>query len=227
MSWLVPISTIFLVSVKRVIANQWCLLQSMKKSIGSNLYFVVIVALLSGFMGWMLGWLQVRVEIDSSEPDTSFPAKTNLPDSPQVEQVDKEYPVKEPLPSPLPNQSSVVLKEKRESVALKQSASHRGSLRVSNQTEYPIRLALLARQPSAKSYGKPAHWDFAPGEGGGNGLVMALPEGKLLLEKGDVLTAFAQDGSRLYWGPYIAGETSSPVWDSQLGEWHLVLQLNP
>lgn len=206
----------------------------MKKPIGANVYLIVIVALLSGFVGWMLGWLQVRVELDSSEPDTTFPAKTNLSDSPNIEPVEKEYQIKEPLPSPLPSQSSVLLEEKREGATSptarsKQSptASRQGSLRVSNQTEYPIRLALLARQPSAKSYRKPAHWDFAPGEGGSHGLIMSLPESKLLLEKGDVLTAFAQDGSRLYWGPYVVGETSSPIWNNQAGEWQLVLRLAP
>jgi hypothetical protein len=36
--------------------------------------------------------------------------------------------------------------------------------------------------------------------------------------------AFAQDGSRRYWGPYVVGETSSPEWNPQTQEWQLVLQ---
>jgi hypothetical protein len=105
-----------------------------------------------------------------------------------------------------------------------------GSLRMSNQTNQPVRLALLARQSGAKSsaskqsnYDVPAHWDFAPQEGTEKGLILSLPQGDLKLEKGDILVAFAQDGSRQYWGPYVVGETPSPKWNSQKKEWQLVL----
>lgn len=51
-----------------------------------------------------------------------------------------------------------------------------------------------------------------------------MPQANLRLEKGDILAAFAQDGSRRYWGPYVVGETSSPQWQPQGQEWQLVLQ---
>ncbi len=98
-----------------------------------------------------------------------------------------------------------------------------GTLRVSNRSEHPVRVALLAKGQAEKSYSKPAHWDFAPGEGGGKGLMLSLPEGQLKIKQGDILVVFAQDGSRRYWGPYVAGETASPAWNSKAGEWQLVL----
>ncbi|MBD6618256.1 hypothetical protein FNW02_21115 [Komarekiella sp. 'clone 1'] len=105
-----------------------------------------------------------------------------------------------------------------------------GTLRMSNLTNQPVRLALLARQSGVKSaaskqanYDVPAHWDFAPKEGGEKGLILSLPQGNLKLEKGDILVAFAQDGSRRYWGPYVVGETPSPKWNTQNKEWQLVL----
>lgn len=106
-----------------------------------------------------------------------------------------------------------------------------GALRMSNQTNQPVRLALLSRQGEAKGKGKdaiapndvPAHWDFAPQEGNEKGLVLSLPKGSLKLEKGDILVAFAQDGSRRYWGPYVVGETPLPAWNSSNKEWLLIL----
>ncbi len=98
-----------------------------------------------------------------------------------------------------------------------------GTLRVSNRSEHPVRVALLAKREAEKSYSKPAHWDFAPGEGGGKGLMLSLPQTKLKVKQGDILVVFAQDGSRRYWGPYVAGETASPAWNSKAGEWQLIL----
>jgi len=101
---------------------------------------------------------------------------------------------------------------------------------MSNQTDQPVRLALLARQsetasaPRQTTYGNPAHWDFAPGEGSANGLILSLPDGNLKLKTGDILVAFAQDGSRRYWGPYVVGETADPIWNRQTGEWQLSLK---
>ncbi|PSM45541.1 hypothetical protein C7Y66_29790, partial [Chroococcidiopsis sp. CCALA 051] len=105
-----------------------------------------------------------------------------------------------------------------------------GALRVSNQSEQPLRVALLTKQPGTSStaskdkYSEPIHWDFAPGEGSSQGLILSLPQGSLKLKKGDVVVAFAEDGSRRYWGPYIVGETPAPVLDRQTSEWQLVLQ---
>ena len=101
---------------------------------------------------------------------------------------------------------------------------------MSNQTDQPVRLALLARRSQVKSatskqtnYDVPAHWDFAPQEGTQNGLLLSLPNGNLKLEKGDILVAFAQDGSRRYWGPYVVGETPVPAWNPEKKEWQLIL----
>ncbi|SRR5579883_1178258 len=110
-----------------------------------------------------------------------------------------------------------------------------GVLRVGNPTDYPVRVALLAKKlmvetasSTAKSddvgYDLPAHWDFAPEEGGGKGLVVSLPDRNLKVKKGDVLVAFAQDGSGRYWGPYVVGETPLPVWNPKTAEWQLILQ---
>jgi hypothetical protein len=103
-----------------------------------------------------------------------------------------------------------------------------GILRMSNQTEQPVRLAFLARKAGVKSnskqsYAVPAHWDFAPGEGSEKGLILSLPNGSIKIETGDILVAFAQDGSRRYWGPYVVGETPTPVWNPQKKEWELIL----
>lgn len=206
----------------------------MKNIIQSKVYLVVLTALISGFVGWGLGWLQVQLEIASVDSDGSFLPQTDTINLPNVERVEKEPPAAKPSPSPLPTSTDALSNGKKEDAASpttspkpSSGASDRGGLRVSNQTDYPIRLALLARQPSVKPYAKPAHWDFSPGEGSTNGLVLSLPEGKLLLAKGDVLVAFAEDGSRRYWGPYVLGETSSPVWNGEVGEWQLVLHLSP
>ncbi|MUG94206.1 hypothetical protein F7734_18155 [Scytonema sp. UIC 10036] len=108
-----------------------------------------------------------------------------------------------------------------------------GSLRMSNQTNQPVRLALLSRNSIIKGKAAssktaidavPAHWDFAPQEGSEKGLILALPNGDLKLEKGDILVAFAQDGSRHYWGPYVVGETFAPSWNAQTKEWQLILR---
>lgn len=97
-----------------------------------------------------------------------------------------------------------------------------GALRMSNQTDQPVRVALLARRPN--TYNEvPAHWDFAPQEGSEEGLILSLPEGNLSLNRGDIIVAFAQDGSGRYWGPYVIGETPTPVWNTQAQEWQLTL----
>jgi hypothetical protein len=94
-------------------------------------------------------------------------------------------------------------------------------LRVSNRTKQPIRLVLLARKGTG--YQEPVHWDFAPGEGEREGLLLSLPEGALLLQPGDILVAFSVDGSRRYWGPFVVGTTSKPTRAGEGGEWQLIL----
>lgn len=114
------------------------------------------------------------------------------------------------------------------------AAARQGTLRVSNRSEHPLRVALLARQPkstNAKSgevmpagFSTPSHWDFSPNEGSEKGLLVSLPNRSVTLKKGDVVVAFAQDGSQRYWGPYIVGETAQPSWNSQSAEWELTLE---
>ncbi|MGF1492302.1 MAG: hypothetical protein ACFBSC_07600 [Microcoleaceae cyanobacterium] len=109
-----------------------------------------------------------------------------------------------------------------------------GSLRISNQTQHAVRVVLLQRNTDASSPSLDAglntqpsatvHWDFDPQEGNLKGLKLALPDQDLNLQSGDVLTLFAQDGSRQYWGPYIVGETPQPTWESTVGEWRIVVQ---
>ncbi|WP_414550368.1 hypothetical protein [Anabaena sp. CCY 0017] len=120
-----------------------------------------------------------------------------------------------------------ILADREDSTA---TVKNQGTLRMSNQTDQPVRLALLARQSQVKDDGNqktnsnvPAHWDFDPQEGSEQGLILSLPNGNLKLETGDIIVAFAQDGSRRYWGPYVVGETPIPEWNTQKREWLLVL----
>ncbi|WAS06356.1 hypothetical protein LQF76_05595 [Gloeomargaritales cyanobacterium VI4D9] len=94
-------------------------------------------------------------------------------------------------------------------------------LRVSNRTKQPLRLVLLARKGTG--YLEPVHWDFAPGEGEREGLLLSLPEGALSLNPGDILVAFSLDGSRRYWGPFVVGSTSKPTRTGEGAEWQLIL----
>jgi len=115
---------------------------------------------------------------------------------------------------------------------LKAIAAVQGLLRVGNPTDHPVRVAVLLKKPSVKDsadqnqtgYEAPAHWDFDPGEGSEKGLLLSLPNRQIKLKKGDILVAFAQDGSRRYWGPYVVGETSIPAWTPKVAEWRLTLQ---
>jgi hypothetical protein len=159
--------------------------------------------------------LQFTVTIEPIEPDTSslpetVPSQSRSPD-------DKLFST--PLPKPTQQ-----LKQEPARVA-----GGLGALRISNQTDQPVRVALLATSasPSADgkpNYGEPAHWDFAPGEGSRQGLILSLPDGSLKLKKGDILVAFAQDGSRRYWGPYVVGQMPIPIWNSKTSEWQLILK---
>ncbi|MEX0269538.1 hypothetical protein AB3R30_10365 [Leptolyngbyaceae cyanobacterium UHCC 1019] len=111
-------------------------------------------------------------------------------------------------------------------------AAVQGLLRVGNPTDHPVRVAVLLKKPGGKDaanssqtgYEAPAHWDFDPGEGSEKGLLLSLPNRQIKLKKGDILVAFAQDGSRRYWGPYVVGETSIPAWTPKVAEWRLTLQ---
>ncbi|NDJ19344.1 hypothetical protein [Myxacorys almedinensis] len=108
-------------------------------------------------------------------------------------------------------------------------AARQGKLRVSNRSVHPLRVALLSRQSgktkagAAARFATPAHWDFAPQEGSTEGLLVSLPDREIKLKQGDVVVAFAQDGSQRYWGPFVVGESDRPDWNPQAAEWELVL----
>ncbi|KAI9133250.1 hypothetical protein [Acaryochloris sp. CCMEE 5410] len=103
-------------------------------------------------------------------------------------------------------------------------------LRISNQTQYPIRIVLRSHlnpnhpsPPNMPHFKEPVHWDFAPQEGSIDGLKVSLPSGPMQLYQGDVLMAFALDGSQKYWGPYVVGDTQQPILEKMNAEWHLVI----
>ncbi len=110
------------------------------------------------------------------------------------------------------------------------AAAKLGTLRVGNQTDHPVRVVLMLRSPKNPSANKQArpqesiHWDFAPGEGGVRGLKLSLPETDVRVAVGDVVVAFAIDGTRRYWGPNIVGETTAPFWNAKTHEWSMILQ---
>jgi hypothetical protein len=187
----------------------------------SVFYPAVIVASLLGLVMFVWGWLQFTVTIEPAGPETatlpevvppqSLTPSASIPSTPASKPTE---PVKQTTPASSTQPAGV--------------ASGQGPLRVINQTDQPVRVALLrhstATSSAAKPYSEPVHWDFAPGEGSSQGLILSLPEGNLQLKKGDILVAFAQDGSRRYWGPYVVGETVAPVWQRQKAEWQLSLQ---
>ncbi len=179
-----------------------------------------------GLIGIITGCLNMSISFESTNPEKNPPLVTNTGNNGDEINLNSQ-PSASVETSRQKNQSTVVAYE----VDADSKTKTLGALRMSNKTTQPVRLALLARQLSQKSAKAnkaksniPAHWDFAPEEGSERGLVLSLPQGNLRLEKGDILVAFAQDGSRSYWGPYVVGETSSPQWNSQTQEWQLVLQ---
>lgn len=194
----------------------------------SSVYPAVVVASLLFLVGLLLVWLRFSVSIELIKPDSSLPkAMPPMSQSPSAE--------------PLPTLASAPTRASKQSEPLAQAplpesspelgrvAASQGAFRMSNQTDQPVRVALLARHTGTEAGGQstdgnPVHWDFAPGEGSTKGLILSLPESNLKLKKGDILVAFAQDGSRRYWGPYVVGETASPVWNRQAVEWQLILQ---
>ncbi|WP_293332668.1 hypothetical protein [Microcoleus sp. CAWBG58] len=170
--------------------------------------------------GMFLGRFEITISNGANRSSDLPSAATALPPTPPVSTVATASADTASKPKPdLPPEAE---EESNSSIPVNGKAA--GSLRVSNRSEHPVRVALLSKRQTEKSYGKPAHWDFAPGEGGGKGLMLSLPEGKLKVKQGDILVVFAQDGSRRYWGPYVAGETASPAWNPKAEEWQLNLQ---
>ncbi|MEG4116394.1 hypothetical protein QUA43_02710 [Microcoleus sp. N9_B4] len=188
-----------------------------------KIYQIVIGVSIVLITGMFLGRFEITIS-NGSNPSSDWPSQaTALPPIPPVSPVAtaSAETASEPKPDSTPTPPDPE-EELLSSVPVDAKAS--GLLRVSNRSEHPVRVALLSKRQAEKSYGKPAHWDFAPGEGGGKGLMLSLPEGKLQVKRGDILVVFAQDGSRRYWGPFVAGETASPAWNSTAGEWQLILQ---
>ena len=187
-----------------------------------KIYQMVIGVAIVLITGMFLGRFEITISNGANRPSDLPSSATALPPTPPVSRVATASgdTANEPKPDSIPTPEP--LEESNSSIPANASAT--GSLRVSNRSERPVRVALLSKRQAEKSYGKPAHWDFVPGEGGGKGLMLSLPEGKLQVKRGDILVVFAQDGSRRYWGPYVVGETVSPAWNGTAGEWQLILQ---
>lgn len=179
-----------------------------------SLVYPAVIIFVLGLIGLVLGLFTVSIE--PIEPDSSLPDQV----PPQLRSPSGKL-FSTPAPKPTQQVTPPVSNPEPARVA-----ADVGTLRVSNQADQPVRVALLARDAATSAdghnYQEPAHWDFAPGEGSSQGLILSLPDRNLKLKKGDILVAFAQDGSRRYWGPYVVGETSIPIWNST--EWQLILQ---
>ncbi|MBD1870291.1 hypothetical protein H6F95_23960 [Cyanobacteria bacterium FACHB-471] len=201
-----------------------------------KLYPAVIGVLGVGIIVLLIGRFDISILMEPIPPE-----EIGLDSAPIAEEVPRET-----VPSPSVTSPPVVVSPAAPATPAAPSAppdenlaiAQSGNLRVSNQTEHPVRVALLSQVPgdatsasdasatenSTDAYKEPVHWDFAPGEGSASGLLLSLPEGELQLQNGDVLVVFAQDGSRQYWGPYVAGKTAGPTWSSGTGEWQLIVQ---
>ena len=187
----------------------------------------VIVVCTLGLLGLMVGCWEISVSFESLDSETSKPEVIPAASIPDQTVSSTTLIPENTQTSKTGLNGTHILAARQHSTA---DAKNQGTLRMSNQTDQPVRLALLARPPQVKDasnqqahYDVPAHWDFDPLEGSEKGLILSLPNGNLKLERGDVIVAFAQDGSRRYWGPYVVGETSVPEWNSQNREWLLVL----
>jgi hypothetical protein len=162
-----------------------------------------LAALGGGTVVFLISQLQFSVWIEPSTPkDATPPVIEVVPDAVEL-----------PVPAP--------------SVASPQPVLVDG-LRVRNLSPYPVRVVLMSQQASQSNgsvrfYRAPVHWDFEPNEGSKAGLLLSLPEGNFTLKAGDVLVAFALDGSRHYWGPYIVGKTTG-LSRSAASEWQLVIK---
>ncbi|MBD2123872.1 hypothetical protein H6F68_23590 [Trichocoleus sp. FACHB-262] len=213
------------------------------KSIAYPIAAIAGTGLVLGAAALALGWLEVGISISPVGPDASVVSAAAPLTQKSATEVAMRSTTGNPIVSspeadPRVQQGTAPTQVAANSSPARLNATpNPGGLRVSNTTDHPVRVALLAQQSLASSaqaslaptgkapvYGQPAHWDFAPGEGSAQGLALSLPEGSLQLKKGDVLVAFAQDGSRRYWGPYVIGETDQPLWNDQNSEWQLSLQ---
>jgi hypothetical protein len=187
----------------------------------SQLYRNAAIAVsVLGLLGIMVGCWEISVSFETVDTETTLP-----PD------VVATLDVPPATVNPRSQTNKIGLNNTDSFTPAKNSTTHsphQGTLRMSNQTNQPVRVALLARQAQVKNSSMPqnevpAHWDFDPQEGSEQGLVLSLPDGNLELAMGDIIVAFAQDGSRRYWGPYVVGETPLPQWNNDHQEWLLIL----
>lgn len=194
-----------------------------------SVYPAVVVASLFGLIGLVLVWLQFTISIEPIEPNTSsLPKPQSEAGGFSTDSAATQRSADQQRSDCCSEQAQLVEQKAPPSISTS-GRSSQGSLRMSNKTDQPVRVALLTQRSTAKPNGQtafatPIHWDFAPGEGNLQGLVLSLPNGNLKLKKGDILVAFAQDGSRRYWGPYVVGETPMPTWNQRTSEWQMVLQ---
>ncbi|WP_416665989.1 hypothetical protein [Egbenema bharatensis] len=183
--------------------------------------YPAVIGVLGAFLVASL-LLNVEIQVDRGIPTDGI-APTDRP-------IDRASPTESDLSTPVPELPALADPEPNLSIGI----DAQGGLRVSNQTDYPLRVALLPQQTNEAvpevalegipAFNQPVHWDFAPQEGRARGLILSLPNEDLQLQPGDVLVAFAQDGSRRYWGPFVVGETALPAWNSATREWQLILR---
>jgi hypothetical protein len=196
---------------------------------------IAVLAALCLGSAWVFSHVSLEIE---TQPGVLEPLST--PDA-DVPKQPAASPKVAPVPSPLLTPKASPVEPKNDSLAVAKSSSEtafvrQGALRISNPTSYPIRVALLTKKATRNSnlatsgsegqsgFDLPAHWDFDPQEGGSKGLIVSLPDLVIKVKPGDILVAFAQDGSRRYWGPYVVGDTPQPVWSPKAAEWQLVLE---
>jgi hypothetical protein len=189
---------------------------------------LILAALVGGSAAFILSQLQFGTQPETPDRQSAPPVISTNPTGKTLSGKNQTAIV--PKANPNAKSSPAAPKALASSVA-KPSAVARAAkngLRVSNQSPNALRVVLLSHQSSKSSKsakrGSPAHWDFAPSEGSRNGLLLSLPSEKLTLKPGDVLVAFALDGSRRYWGPYVVGETAAPTQSRSTLEWQLVLR---
>lgn len=190
-----------------------------------SVYPAAIGVVLLGLTVWFLSQFQISIQYEGVPSPVDPPPVQDEPSPPVA--VSPTPATSPPTAAP----TTTPIAAPATPTAPQRAIAQTGALRVSNQTDHPVRVALLSRHTKTRNadgserYGEPIHWDFAPQEGSTKGLLLALPEGEadLQVQTGDVLTAFAQDGSRRYWGPYVVGETAAPVWNATSQEWDLVL----
>ena len=204
------------------------------KSKGYPAAIVAFVAVPLMGLGIVLAWFQMNVVIEPLETEIApVPAgKLSSPQDPIASlgaASDSELSVSSDATSSATSGAEATAQVEAGNQNPELVANRAGTIRVSNQTAHPIRVVLRGQDREAqtsemRAYRKPAHWDFAPEEGSEQGLLLSLPNEDLQLKQGDVLIAFAQDGSRRYWGPYVVGETAIPTWEKQGEEWGLVLR---